>query len=81
MGQKEMAVKETAKTRTHFSYRIDTWTDDGETIVERVAGIEDYDVARPVACRTPCKEKAPHRGGALELAASAAHFLHGAWKP
>jgi hypothetical protein len=26
MGQKEMAVKKTAKTRTHFSFRIDIWS-------------------------------------------------------
>jgi hypothetical protein len=32
-------------TRTHFSFRVDTWTPDGESIVEHVAGIEDYQVA------------------------------------
>jgi hypothetical protein len=32
-------------TRTHFSFRIDTWTPDGENIVEHVAGVEDYQVA------------------------------------
>ena len=25
-------------TRTHFTYRVDTWTPDGESIVEHVAG-------------------------------------------
>jgi hypothetical protein len=30
-------------TRTHF--RIDTWTSDGESAVEHVAGIEDYELA------------------------------------
>ncbi len=25
-------------TRTHFAFRVDTWTPDGETIVEHVAG-------------------------------------------
>jgi len=32
-------------TRTHFTGRIrrtPTWTPDGETIVEHVAGVEDY---------------------------------------
>ena len=33
------------KTRTHFTFRIDTWTPDGENIVEHVAGVEDYQVA------------------------------------
>jgi hypothetical protein len=32
-------------TRTHFTFRIDTWTPDGESIVEHIAGIEDYQVA------------------------------------
>jgi hypothetical protein len=33
------------KARTNFSFRIDVWTTDGESIVERVAGVEDYQVA------------------------------------
>src|SRR5215469_9978302 len=33
------------KTRTHFTFRVDTWTADGESIVEHVAGVEDYRVA------------------------------------
>jgi hypothetical protein len=32
-------------TRTHFSFRVDTWTPDGESIVEHVAGVEDYELA------------------------------------
>ena len=32
-------------TRTHFTFRVDTWTPDGESIVEYVAGVEDYQVA------------------------------------
>ena len=32
-------------TRTHFTFRVDTWTPDGESIVEHVAGVEDYQVA------------------------------------
>jgi hypothetical protein len=31
--------------RTHFAFRVDTWTPDGESIVEHVAGVEDYQVA------------------------------------
>ena len=34
-----------AVTRTHFTFRIDLWTADGESLVEHVAGIEDYQVA------------------------------------
>jgi hypothetical protein len=28
--------------RTHFTFRVDTWTPDGESIVEHVAGVEVY---------------------------------------
>jgi len=31
--------------RTHFTFRVDTWTADGESIVEHIAGVEDYQVA------------------------------------
>ena len=31
--------------RTHFTFRVDTWTPDGESIVEHVADVEDYQVA------------------------------------
>jgi hypothetical protein len=33
------------KTRTHFTFRVDIWTPDGESIVEHIAGVEDYQVA------------------------------------
>jgi hypothetical protein len=32
-------------TRTHFAFRIDMWTDDGENIIEHLAGAEDFTVA------------------------------------
>ena len=32
-------------TRTQFTFRVDTGTPDGESIVEHVAGVEDYQVA------------------------------------
>src|SRR5262249_17941993 len=35
---------EMTTTRTHFTFRVDTWTSDGESIVEHVAGVEDYHV-------------------------------------
>jgi len=37
--------------RTHFTFRVDTWTPDGESIVEHVAGIEDYQVALATSTR------------------------------
>src|SRR5262249_60708373 len=36
-----------AVTRTHFTFRIDMWATNGESIVEHVAGVEDYQVAPP----------------------------------
>ena len=33
------------KNRAHFAHRIDAWTDDGESIVEHLAGVEDFEVA------------------------------------
>jgi hypothetical protein len=33
-------------TRTHFAFRIDMWSADGETLVEHIAGVEDFQVAR-----------------------------------
>jgi hypothetical protein len=46
MGEGEMAVKKRKKTRTSFTYRIDTWTKpEGQNIVEHVAGVEDYQLA------------------------------------
>ena len=35
----------TTTFRTHFTFRVDTWTPDGESIVEHVAGVEDVQVA------------------------------------
>jgi hypothetical protein len=40
-----MTLKKTEKTRTHFTFRIDIWTANGESIVEHVAGVEDYQIA------------------------------------
>jgi hypothetical protein len=31
--------------QTHFAFRIDRWTDDGERIVEHLAGAEDFQIA------------------------------------
>src|SRR5262249_18389252 len=32
-------------TRTHFTFRVDVWDANGESIVEDIAGVEDYQVA------------------------------------
>jgi hypothetical protein len=28
------------KTRTHFAHRIEMWTNDGEKVIEHIAGVE-----------------------------------------
>jgi hypothetical protein len=33
------------KTRTHFAHRIEMWTNDGEKVIEHIAGVEDFVVA------------------------------------
>jgi len=38
-------------TRTHFTFRIDLWTADGESVVEHVAGVKDYQVALAIIPR------------------------------
>jgi hypothetical protein len=51
--------------RTHFTFRVDTWTPDGESIVEHVAGIEDYQVA-PATYRAACERwPGTHRNRAI----------------
>jgi len=60
------------KTRTHFTFRVDTWTPDGESIVEHVAAIEDYQVALATyraaceRCRLPWALGRPHRSDCSE---------------
>jgi hypothetical protein len=33
------------KTKTYFAFRIDIWDDTGNSIVEHVAGVDDFEVA------------------------------------
>jgi hypothetical protein len=33
------------KTKTHFAFRVDIWDEAGNSIVERVAGVDDFEVA------------------------------------
>src|SRR5262249_2074212 len=43
LGQRTMAM---SQTRTHFTFRIDTWTPDGESVVEHVVDVEDLQLAK-----------------------------------
>ena len=31
--------------RTHFAHRVDMWDDDGQNVIEHLAGVEDFEVA------------------------------------
>jgi hypothetical protein len=33
------------KTKTHFAFRVDIWDNTGDSIVEHVAGADDFQVA------------------------------------
>src|SRR6266851_1830009 len=33
------------KTKTHFTFRVDIWDDTGDSIVEHIAGVDDFEVA------------------------------------
>jgi hypothetical protein len=32
------------KTKTHFAFRVDIWDDTGDSIIEHVAGVDDFEV-------------------------------------
>ena len=36
------------KTKTHFAFRVDIWDDAGDSIVEHVAGADDFQVAQAI---------------------------------
>jgi hypothetical protein len=50
-------------TRTHFAFRIDMWSPDGASIIEHIAGVEDFQVAQ--ATYRAAVERWP--GGAITL--------------
>ena len=33
------------KTKTHFAFRVNIWDEKGDSIVEHVAGVDDFEVA------------------------------------
>jgi hypothetical protein len=41
------------KTKTHFAFRVDIWDDTGNSIVEHVAGVDDFEVAEATVSRWP----------------------------
>jgi len=37
------------KTKAHFCFRVDIWDDTGDSIIEHVAGVDDFEVAERAA--------------------------------
>ena len=37
------------KTKTYFAFRVDIWDDTGDSIIEHVAGVDDFEVAERAA--------------------------------
>jgi hypothetical protein len=50
------------KTKTHFAFRVDIWDDIGGSIVEHVAGVDDFEVAE--ATYRAAVARGPHNGDA-----------------
>jgi hypothetical protein len=54
------------KTKTYFAFRIDIWDDIGNSIVEHVAGVDDFEVAeatyRAAILRWPAARNPAPRG-------------------
>jgi hypothetical protein len=44
-GEPGRSVVGPMKTKTHFAFRVDIWDDTGDSIVEHVAGVDDFEVA------------------------------------
>jgi hypothetical protein len=54
-------------TRAHFAFRVDRWDQLGENILDRVAGIEDFQIAQATfeaACKRWPSETITLRQGA-----------------
>src|SRR5438094_7028657 len=47
-------------TRTHFTFRIDMWSPDGSSIIEHIAGVEDFQIAQATYTRAPSRSSAQH---------------------
>src|SRR5262249_21130594 len=65
---------EMTTSRTHFAFRVDTWSPDDESIVEHVAGIDDYQVAlshKWLSKKCRSSKKRPHRPARRRAAAHA----------
>jgi hypothetical protein len=57
------------KTKTHFAFRVDIWDDTGDSIVEHVAGVDDFEVAeatyRAAVVRCPAARMTLRQGARI----------------
>jgi hypothetical protein len=60
------------KTKTHFQFCVDIWTDVGGEIVEHVAGVDDFEIATATYDAAVRRWPAA-RGPALVSRSSCAH--------
>ena len=58
------------KTKTHFAFRVDIWDFTGDSIIEHVAGVDDFEVA-----------EATYRGSSSALTVGADHAAAAEEKP
>jgi len=67
------------KTKTYFAFRVDIWDDIGNSIVEYVAGVDDFEVAEATyraavarwpAARITVRQRFRVRGGTDRIHAS-----------
>ena len=69
-------------TQNDFAFRIDRWTDDGERIVEHVAGAEDFQIA--MATYHAARKRWPKAAMTLrqdrKSIFASGHFTHSAWR-
>ena len=42
------------KNRTHFAHRVDAWDDDGQNVIEHLAGVEDAAIGGTVTAPGRC---------------------------
>jgi hypothetical protein len=59
------------KTKTHFTFRVDIWDDAGDSIVEHIAGVDDFEVAeatyRAAVARWPAARITLRQGARVVL--------------
>jgi hypothetical protein len=73
------------KTKTHFAFRVDIWDAAGDSILEHVAGIEDFEVAeatyRAAVARWPAARITLRQGARVVHDTGCLLTLLALWQP